>query len=123
MADFPDKRKIRQVFRNVQKHRQIEQLIRRFSSAKEDIRLAALDRTDLSSCRTVLELGCAFGAFTEALKAGSSGSLYHGIDIIAEYGPFFREALRARRLSGRFLQPASLRSENCRLALRLVLCS
>ncbi len=68
MADFLDKKKIRQVFRNVQKHQHIEALIRQFSSNKEDIRLTALNQVDLSSCRNVLELGCAFGAFTEALK-------------------------------------------------------
>ncbi|MBP7342437.1 MAG: class I SAM-dependent methyltransferase [Smithellaceae bacterium] len=110
MADFPDKRKIRQVFRNVQKHRQIEQLIRRFSSAKEDIRLAALDRTDLSSCRTVLELGCAFGAFTEALKSRlHPEACITGLDIIAEYGPFFREACARAGYPGRF-SPAGVES-------------
>lgn len=103
MTDFLDKKKIRQVFRNVQKHQHIEALIRQFSSNKEDIRLTALNQVDLSSCRDVLELGCAFGAFTEALK----GRLYReatitGMDIISEYEPFFLEACRRSGYSGTF---------------------
>jgi len=93
MTDFLDKKKIRQVYRQVLKHRRIEKLIRQFSSNPEDIRLKALSQVDLSSCRKVLELGCAFGAFTEALK----GRLHPeasitGLDIVGEYEPFFLEA-------------------------------
>ncbi|MHB8137668.1 MAG: class I SAM-dependent methyltransferase [Smithellaceae bacterium] len=103
MADFLDKKKIRQVFRNVQKHRQIEALIRQFSSNKEDIRLTALNQVDLSSCRNILEMGCAFGSFTEALK----GRLHReatitGMDIIAEYEPFFLEACKRAGYAGTF---------------------
>ncbi len=68
MAEVFDKKKIRKVFRNVQKHLLIGQLIRQFSTNKEDIRKTALRQVDLSNCQNVLELGCAFGAFTEALK-------------------------------------------------------
>ncbi len=104
MADLLDKKKIRQVFRNVQKHQHIETLIRQFSSNKEDIRLKALNQVDLSSCQNVLELGCAFGAFTEALK----GRLHReatitGMDIIAEYEPFFLEACKRAGYPGTFL--------------------
>jgi ubiquinone/menaquinone biosynthesis C-methylase UbiE len=103
MADFLDKKKIRQVFRNVQKHQHIEALIRQFSSNKEDIRLTALNQVDLSSCRNILELGCAFGAFTEALK----GRLHRkatitGLDIVAEYEPFFLDACGRAGYSGTF---------------------
>lgn len=125
MADFPDKRKIRQVFRNVQKHRHIEKLIRRFSSNKDDIRVAALNAADLSSCRTVLELGCAFGAFTEALKGRLHPEAFiTGIDIIAEYGPFFREACARAGYPGRFSPAgvASIRKLPSR-SCDLVLCS
>lgn len=103
MADFLDKKKIRQVFRNVLKHRHIETLIRQFSSNKEDIRLTALNQVDLTSRRHVLELGCAFGAFTEALK----GRLHReatitGMDIIDEYEPFFLEACQKSGYAGKF---------------------
>jgi ubiquinone/menaquinone biosynthesis C-methylase UbiE len=104
MADFLDKKKIRQVFRNVQKHRQIEALIRQFSSNKEDIRLTALNQIDLSDCRDVLELGCAFGAFTEALKGRlHPQAAITGLDIVAEYEPFFLEACKRAGYSGTFL--------------------
>jgi len=103
MTDFLDKKKIRQVFRNVQKHRQIQALIRQFSSNKEDIRLTALDQGDLSSCRNVLEMGCAFGAFTEALKGRlHPGAVITGMDIIAEYEPFFLEACKRAGYAGTF---------------------
>lgn len=103
MTDGLDKKKIRKVFRDAQKHVAIAQLIRRFSTNKADIRRTALDRLELSSCRNVLELGCAFGAFTQALQ----GRLYPeakitGIDIIPEYKPFFMEACRRAGYAGQF---------------------
>jgi len=103
MADFFDKKKIHQVFRNVQKHQHIETLIRQFSSNKEDIRLTALNPVDLSGCRDVLELGCAFGAFTEALKARlHPEATITGLDIVAEYEPFFLDACRRAGYPGTF---------------------
>lgn len=103
MADYPDKKKIRQVFRNVQRHQHIEKLIRQFSSNKDDIRITALNQTDVSSCRQVLELGCAFGAFTEALKGRLSPDAFiTGLDMIAEYEPFFLAACGRAGYPGRF---------------------
>jgi SAM-dependent methyltransferase len=103
MAEVLDKKKIRQVFRNVQKHRRIEQLIRKFSSNKDDIRITALNQVDLTHCQNVLELGCAFGSFTEALK----DRLYPeakitGLDIVPEYEPFFLEACKRAGYDGNF---------------------
>jgi len=99
-----DKKKIRKVFRNVQKHLAIAQLIRRFSTNKEDIRKAALQHVDLSNCRNVLELGCAFGAFTEALKDKlNPNAKITGIDIIPEYRPFFMDACKRAGYEGVFL--------------------
>jgi ubiquinone/menaquinone biosynthesis C-methylase UbiE len=103
MAEVLDKKKIRKVFRDVQKHLAIAQLIRRFSTNKDDIRIIALNQADLSSCQNVLELGCAFGAFTEALqdKLHPEAEIT-GIDIISEYKPFFLEACRRAGYSGHF---------------------
>jgi ubiquinone/menaquinone biosynthesis C-methylase UbiE len=93
MSNILDKKKIRQVFLNVQKHQRTEQLIRQFSSHKDDIRLAALNTADLTNCRNVLELGCAFGSFTEALKGRLHPDAYiTGLDIVPEYESFFLEA-------------------------------
>jgi ubiquinone/menaquinone biosynthesis C-methylase UbiE len=103
MAEVLDKKKIRKVFRDVQKHLAIAQLIRRFSTNKEDIRKTALKQADLSNCQKVLELGCAFGAFTEALKDKlHPEAKITGIDIIPEYKPFFLEACRRAGYSGFF---------------------
>jgi ubiquinone/menaquinone biosynthesis C-methylase UbiE len=103
MAGFLDKKKIRQVFRNVQKHQHIEQLIRQFSSNKDDIRIYALNQVDLSNCRQVLELGCAFGAFTEALKGRlHQEAIITGLDIVTEYEPFFLEACKRASYQGTF---------------------
>jgi ubiquinone/menaquinone biosynthesis C-methylase UbiE len=103
MTEVIDKIKIRKVFRDVQKHLAIAQLIRRFSTNKNDIRKTALKQADLSNCQNVLELGCAFGAFTEALKDKlHPEAKITGIDIIPEYKPFFLEACRRAGYSGYF---------------------
>jgi ubiquinone/menaquinone biosynthesis C-methylase UbiE len=103
MAEVLDNKKIRKVFRDVQKHLAIAQLIRRFSTNKEDIRKIALNQADLSNCQNALELGCAFGAFTEALKDKlHPDAKITGIDIIPEYKPFFLEACRRAGYSGHF---------------------
>jgi len=103
MAEVLDKKKIRQVFRNVQEHRRIEQLIRKLSSNKDDIRIKALDKIDLTHCQNVLELGCAFGSFTEALKDRlHSDAKITGIDIAPEYELFFLKACKRAGYSGNF---------------------
>jgi ubiquinone/menaquinone biosynthesis C-methylase UbiE len=103
MAEVLDKKKIRKVYRDVQRHLAIAQLIRRFSTNKADIRKTALKQADLSNCKNVLELGCAFGAFTEALKEKlHPEAKITGIDIIPEYKPFFLEACRHAGYSGHF---------------------
>jgi ubiquinone/menaquinone biosynthesis C-methylase UbiE len=103
MAEVLDKKKIRQVFRNVQEHRRIEQLIRQFSSNKNDIRVTALNQVDLTSCQNVLELGCAFGSFTEALKDRlHSEAKITGLDIVPEYEPFFIDACKRAGYPGIF---------------------
>ncbi len=103
MADHLEIKKVREVFRNVRNHREMERIIRRSSTNPEDIRRAALSGVDLTSCRNVLELGCAFGSFTVALK----GRLHPraritGLDIIPEYEPFFLEACEKAGYPGRF---------------------
>jgi ubiquinone/menaquinone biosynthesis C-methylase UbiE len=103
MAEVFDKKRIRKVFRNVQKHRLIEQLIRQFSTNKEDIRKNALLSADISSCQNVLELGCAFGSFTESLKGMlHPNAKINGLDIVPEYKPFFLEACKRAGYKGTF---------------------
>ena len=124
-TDFLDKKKVRQVFRNVQDHQHIEGLIRQFSSNKEDIRLTALNEVDLSSCRNVLELGCAFGAFTEALKGRlHPEAIITGMDIIAEYEPFFLESCKRSGYSGIFSSTGVQAIKKCPpVSFDLIICS
>ncbi len=103
MVELLDNKKIRQVFRKVQKHLLIEQSIRRFSVNKEDIRKKALTQTDLSFCENVLELGCAFGSFTESLKDRlHPAAKINGLDIVPECKPFFLTACKNAGYTGTF---------------------
>jgi ubiquinone/menaquinone biosynthesis C-methylase UbiE len=103
MAEVLDKNQISRIFRDARKHQRIGQIIRRFSTNKDDIRQTALKNLDLSDRRNVLELGCAFGAFTEALK----GRLHRrakitGLDMLAEYESFFLDACARAGYAGEF---------------------
>lgn len=103
VVDILNRENIRRVFQDVQKHRLIGQLIRRFSTNKDDIRIKTFQGIDLSNGREVLELGCAFGAFTEALKGRLHQSAQiRGIDIIPEYKKYFLEACRRAGYEGTF---------------------
>jgi SAM-dependent methyltransferase len=103
MADPSDDKKIREVFRDVLNHREMERIIRRCSTNPDDIRQTALAGADLTSCRNVLELGCAFGSFTGALKCRlHPRARIAGLDIIPEYEPFFLEACAKAGYAGRF---------------------
>lgn len=103
VVDVFNRENVRRVFRDVQKHRLIEQLIRRFSTNKDDIRHMTFRKHDFSNCRDILELGCAFGAFTEALKGRLHQSAHiRGIDIIHEYKKYFLEACRRADYEGTF---------------------
>jgi SAM-dependent methyltransferase len=125
MADHLDPKKIREVFRNVRNHREMERIIRRCSTNPEDIRQAALSGVDLTSCRIVMELGCAFGAFTVALQ----GRLHPqaritGLDIIPEYEPFFLEACEKAGYPGCFSSDGVHQiAEGPPSSVDLVLCS
>ncbi|HPC85465.1 MAG TPA: class I SAM-dependent methyltransferase [Smithellaceae bacterium] len=103
MADALDDKKIREVFRDVLNHREMERIIRRCSTNPDDIRRKALHPVDLTSCRNVLELGCAFGSFTGALKGRLHPQAFiTGLDIIPEYKPFFLKACEKAGYPGRF---------------------
>ena len=125
MTEFLDKKKIRQVFRKVQRHQLIEQLIRQFSTNKEDIRKKALVQTDLSFCENVLELGCAFGSFTEALKDRlHPAAKITGLDIVPEYKPFFLEACKHAGYAGTFSSAGINQIKKCSAGVfDLVICS
>ncbi|MBN1474882.1 MAG: class I SAM-dependent methyltransferase [Syntrophaceae bacterium] len=103
MAEVLNKNQISQIFRDARKHQRIGQIIRRFSTNKDDVRQTALKNLDLSDRRNVLELGCAFGAFTEALKGRMHPrAKITGLDMLAEYESFFLDACRRAGYAGEF---------------------
>ncbi len=74
------------VFQDMDGHRSSAEIIQQHSSNKSDIREVALKGIPLSNCRTIIDLGCGFGYFTEALtnRIGLE-SVVTGIDCHENY--------------------------------------
>jgi len=93
------------VFRDAKKHREISEIIARYLSNENDIRDLALNGIDLSRSKKILDLGCGFGFFTEALKGRvDPEARITGVDKYPEYEWFYfqscdRAALRSSFLS------------------------
>ncbi len=104
MNEHPDPAAVQSVFGDVLGHRIIAEIIRGHSTNGRDVRRHALEGLDLRECREILELGCAFGPFTETLKdLVPRGGTAVGVDIVEAYEPPFLEACRRAGLEGRFL--------------------
>lgn len=94
---------IEKVFRDVHEHQRVAQLIQRFSTNKDNVQQIALDGLELRGCRRILDLGCAFGSFTEKLRGRvAPGATAAGVDIIAAYEPLYLAACERALLRGRF---------------------
>jgi ubiquinone/menaquinone biosynthesis C-methylase UbiE len=94
---------IHKVFDDVQAHLRIAELIQRFSTNKNDVHRTALEGLDLKECRQILDLGCAFGSFTDRLKDRvSHEALATGVDVIGGYEPLFLAACKRAGIHGRF---------------------
>lgn len=79
-----------QVFRDAKKHKKVAGIIRDHLQDFVDIRHQALDGLDLSASRKIIDLGCGFGFFTEALKDRvHSDAVITGIDRFPEYEWFY----------------------------------
>ena len=104
MNERPDPEAVQSVFGDIPGHRAIAEIIRSHSTNGRDVRRYALEGLDLSACRDILELGCAFGPFAETLRGRvSSDGVVTGVDIVEAYEPQFLEACRRAGLGGRFL--------------------
>lgn len=78
------------VFRDAKKHREVAGIIRDHLQDTIDIRHQALDGLDLSGARKIIDLGCGFGFFTEALKDRvHKDAVITGIDRFPEYEWFY----------------------------------
>ncbi|HOF74484.1 MAG TPA: class I SAM-dependent methyltransferase [Syntrophales bacterium] len=98
-----EQEQIHRVFDKVQAHRRIAELIRRFSTNRRSVHETALEGLDLRECRQILDLGCAFGLFTEKLGGRvSPEAVVTGVDVIETYEPLYLEACRRAGIRGRF---------------------
>jgi SAM-dependent methyltransferase len=113
------------VFVDINGHRRVAGIIKSHSTNKQDIRELALAGLDLSSCRQILDLGCGFGFFTEALRGKvHPEATVTGVDVIGHYEAPFLETCRRAGVKGRFLTArASLIGEFAAADFDLVLCS
>jgi len=92
------------IFTKISSHKSASEIIRKHSSNPLDVRDAALGSSDLSRCRTILDIGCGFGFFTEALKGKvHQDAVVTGIDMIPGYEEYFLEACRQSGVKGFFL--------------------
>jgi len=74
---------IYKTYENIEDHISTRQIIRRFSENKQDIRLLTLNECNLTHCKHILDLGCGYGFFTEALSNKISPDAHiTGIDVI-----------------------------------------
>jgi len=79
-------RKIAEVFVDVDAHRFTADIVRRHSTNRADVRKVALEGLDLTQCKDILEFGCGFGFFTEALKGRAhANAVVTGVDIVKGY--------------------------------------
>ena len=91
------------VFRDAKKHREIAGIITKYLRNNDDIRDMALNGLDLSGSKSILDLGCGFGFFTEALK----GRVHHsakitGIDRYPEYEWFYFQSCESAGINANF---------------------
>jgi len=78
------------IFKDAKRHKEIAQIVSRYLRNKTDIREQAFDNLYLSHARDILDLGCGFGFFTEALKDKvHSEAKVTGIDRFPEYEWFY----------------------------------
>ncbi len=74
---------IENTYANVRHHISTKEIILRHSTNTSDIRWVAIDGLDLSETKHVLDLGCGYGFFIEALEGRlHNDALITGIDII-----------------------------------------
>ncbi|MBN1945433.1 MAG: class I SAM-dependent methyltransferase [Bradymonadales bacterium] len=90
-------------FSSPQRHLASAEIIRAHSTNPADIRSVALQGLDLSTTRSVLDLGCGFGFMAEAIAGRvHADAVITGVDACDENGPAFLEAVKAGGRRGEF---------------------
>jgi ubiquinone/menaquinone biosynthesis C-methylase UbiE len=102
-GEMSEQDQIQKVFRDVHEHQRIAELIQKFSTNKGNVQKIALEELDLAECRNILDLGCAFGSFSEKLKGRvAPDATATGVDIIAAYKPLYLAACEQASIRGQF---------------------
>ncbi|MCX7634414.1 MAG: methyltransferase domain-containing protein, partial [Syntrophales bacterium] len=102
-ASYAPETAIIDAFADIETHRRMGELIRRVSTNGEDIRRMALADLDLRGCRRIMDLGCAFGAFTAALKGRiHPEATAVGLDVIPSYASAYLQSCRQAGIAGKF---------------------
>jgi len=95
--------KVIDVFHDVEAHLFTADIIKRHSTNRRDIREVALEGLNLAECGNILDLGCGFGFFTEALKGKvREDATIIGVDIVEDYRPLFLRACESAGVRGDF---------------------
>jgi SAM-dependent methyltransferase len=125
MTHDSGKSKIVDVFIDIEAHRLTADIIKKHSTNRNDIREVALKGLNLEWCRDILELGCGFGFFTEALKEKvHPKAIVTGVDIIPDYEPLFLEACKKAGVKGIFTSSGtSVVKDLAEKSVDLVICS
>jgi len=125
MTDQIPRAKVMEVFADVRAHRSMADLIREHSTNRDDVREVALAGLDIQKCRNILDLGCGFGFFTEALGDKiHPKAIVTGVDFIDAYERAFLDACGRAALEGRFMSDGVSRlSALSNGSFDLILCS
>ena len=106
--DMSEQMQIEKVFRDVHEHQRVAKLIQKFSTNKSNVQKIALGGLDLTDCRQILDLGCAFGSFSEKLKGRvPPDATATGVDIIAANKPLYLAACRRASIRCKFFSTGS----------------
>jgi ubiquinone/menaquinone biosynthesis C-methylase UbiE len=95
---------VTKVFIGVEAHQETAALIRSHSANRRDIREVSLTNLDLQQCRRIIDIGCGFGFFSEALRHKVPPTAHlTGLDMIPAYEPLFLDVCKRIGVPGRFL--------------------
>ena len=91
------------IFVNIQAHMESCRFIRDNSLNKQDIRDFTFHDVDLSNCRDILDLGCAYGFFTRGLAGRlHTAAILNGVDLCRECEELYITSCQESGYSGRF---------------------
>lgn len=113
------------VFKDAKAHLEIAGIIRKHLLDNVDIRTQALEGLDLSGSKDILDLGCGYGFFTEALKDRvHADAKVTGIDRFPEYEWFYFQSCDKAGIKADFRSDGILTLERLEdKAYDLILCS